>query len=171
MNLWLRMVVVLLRAAWRAPIGVVERGTIPFRVMPGDLDVNGHVNNGRYLTLMDLGRLDLTVRSGLWRLVVRRRWMPVVAGAMVRFKRELRLGATARLHTRVVGWDERWFWLEHRIESGERLAAVALLRACFKGPDGTVPAADVARAMGFQGPSPELPEAALRFADAERALA
>ena len=29
------------------------------RVWPNDLDTNAHMNNGRYLTLMDLGRFDL----------------------------------------------------------------------------------------------------------------
>lgn len=170
MNLWFRLLVVLVRAGLRDPMAVIARGTIPFRVVPGDLDLNGHVNNGRYLTLMDLGRLDLTVRSGLWRVLFRRRWFPVVATAMVRFKRELRLGARAELHTRVVAWDDRWFWMEHRIESEGKLTTVALLRACFRHGRTTVPAHEVAAALGFDGPSPALPEAALHFMAAERAL-
>ena len=43
----------------------------PFRVWPHDLDTSLHMNNGRYWTLMDLGRADLMIRSGLWPSILR----------------------------------------------------------------------------------------------------
>src|SRR6185503_3961101 len=36
-----------------------HESNLSLRVWPNDLDLNIHVNNGRYLTLMDLGRMDL----------------------------------------------------------------------------------------------------------------
>jgi acyl-CoA thioesterase FadM len=171
MNLWLRLLLVLLRAAFRSRIGPLDTSVIPLTVLPTDLDTNLHMNNGRYLTLMDLGRLDLTVRSGLGKLMLDRRWMPVVAAATVRFRRELRLGARASLHTRLLGWDERWFWLEQRIEHEGRVACVALLRAVFKNARGTVPPAEVAEALGVPKESPPLPEAVARAVALEGALA
>ena len=44
--------------------GILEESVVRFRVWPNDLDTNLHMNNGRYLTLMDLGRLDLLLRNG-----------------------------------------------------------------------------------------------------------
>ena len=66
MNLWLRVLWVWLRAKFGAKLGMPS-GTscVELIVLPNDLDTNLHMNNGRYLTLMDLGRLDLFVRSGL----------------------------------------------------------------------------------------------------------
>ena len=65
MNLWLRLILQLLKSRFAAalePLGTsVRRG----RVWPTDLDVSLHMNNGRYLTLMDLGRLDLMLRTGV----------------------------------------------------------------------------------------------------------
>jgi acyl-CoA thioesterase FadM len=159
MNLWFRLLVVLLRAALRTRAGALDATSIPFRVLLTDLDTNLHMNNGRYLTLMDLGRMDLTVRTGLWRVMVQHRWLPVVAAANVRFRRELRLGASATLHTRLLGWDDRWFWLEHRIEHEGRIAAVALLRAVFLQGRASVPPSEVARALGLDPTSPQLPDA------------
>jgi len=43
-----------------------EVGRLTFRVLPTDLDVLGHMNNGVYLSIMDLGRMDLLQRSGVW---------------------------------------------------------------------------------------------------------
>jgi len=171
MNLWFRLLVVLLRAALRPRSGALDPTSIPFRVLPTDLDTNLHMNNGRYLTLMDLGRMDLTVRTGLWRAMARHRWLPVVAAANVRFRRELRLGAAGTLHTRLLGWDERWFWLEHRIEHEGRVAAVALLRAVFLRGRVSVPPREVALALGIDPESPALPEAVAHARALEGALA
>mgnify|MGYP003290859366 CR=1 FL=1 len=38
--------------------GVLDDSRVCFRVLPNDCDVNLHMNNGRYWTIMDLGRAD-----------------------------------------------------------------------------------------------------------------
>ena len=58
---------VFLRALRVPRIGLLDESAVGFRVLPGDLDVNVHLNNGRYLALMDLGRFDLLIRGGLLR--------------------------------------------------------------------------------------------------------
>jgi hypothetical protein len=60
----LRTLMVFLRALRAPRIGLLEESAVGFRVLPGDLDVNVHLNNGRYLALMDLGRFDLLIRAG-----------------------------------------------------------------------------------------------------------
>src|SRR4051812_43699660 len=97
-----------LRASRRPPATLLEETTLELRVRPSDCDLNLHVNNGRFLTLMDLGRIDHAGRSGLIGLFRRERWNPVAAGATIRFRRELRLGSRYRIVTRVVGWDDDW---------------------------------------------------------------
>ena len=77
MNLWLRILFLLLATPFRPklepPFGVSR---LTFDVWPNDLDTNLHMNNGRYLTIMDLGRLDLTLRMGLAGHARRNGWMP-----------------------------------------------------------------------------------------------
>ncbi|HEV2566447.1 MAG TPA: hypothetical protein VGU19_15340 [Microvirga sp.] len=66
MNLWLRVLHLIVTSVFRArldPVRDVSRLT--FRVWPHDLDTSLHMNNGRYWTLMDLGRTDMMIRSGL----------------------------------------------------------------------------------------------------------
>jgi acyl-CoA thioester hydrolase len=40
--------------------------TLPLEVRYADLDPQGHVNNSRYLTFLEQGRLAYLVRLGLW---------------------------------------------------------------------------------------------------------
>ncbi|MFN3687868.1 thioesterase family protein [Salinarimonas sp.] len=135
MNLWLRLLLVVL-AAWRAPRKhpVAEASVLSFRVMPHDLDVSLHMNNGRYWSLMDLGRLDLMIRCGLAGAVRRHGWMPVVSAGKIRFRRELRLWRAFRLETRILAWSDAWLVIEHRVvtrarDGSEILSAIALVRA------------------------------------------
>ena len=65
MNLYLRLLFLLL-GIWRLPPrGLLEASRAVFRVLPNDCDMNLHMNNGRYLSFMDLGRVHLMAQSGL----------------------------------------------------------------------------------------------------------
>ncbi len=135
MNLWFRLIWLLLTARWRAPLQLPdETSVVGFRVWPHDLDVSLHMNNGRYLILMDLGRLDIMVRSGLWRAVVSNRWTPIASTITVRFRRELTVLQGFRLETRLVSWDATQVVMEQTfvMVGGARDGQVAA-RALFKG--------------------------------------
>ena len=54
MNLWLRLFLYFLRAPFRKKLQPpFDVSRLAFRVLPNDLDVNLHMNNGRYLTCVD----------------------------------------------------------------------------------------------------------------------
>ena len=63
----------------------------PFRVLPTDRDVLMHVNNGVYLSMMDVARVDLMYRAGLMGKLATRRWYPVVVAESIQFRRSLEL--------------------------------------------------------------------------------
>jgi acyl-CoA thioesterase FadM len=133
-NLWLRLLHLMLASLFRARLDPVrDASRLDFRVWPTDLDLSFHMNNGRYLTVMDLGRADLMLRSGLWRAALKYRWAPVVNAAKIRFRRELKLFQSFRLETRIVAWGETDVVMEHRLlgrrRTGEEvLSANALAR-------------------------------------------
>lgn len=131
MNLWFRMLMLWLRNRNAPPVEVWDTVTTPFRVAPTDLDVLLHMNNGKYLTIMDLGRLDLMQRAGLWGELNRRGWYPVVAGQTITYRRSLKLGQRFDLQTRVVGTDDRWIFLEQTFVVGDVVHARAVVRARF----------------------------------------
>lgn len=135
MNLWLRLIAYLLTARFRPklelPHGVSR---LMFRVWPHDLDPSLHMNNARYLALMDLGRLDIIVSSGLWREALARRWTPIASKVSIRFRRELPPFQRFRLDTRILTWDADSVVMEQVfvIVGGKRDGQVAA-RALFKG--------------------------------------
>ncbi len=132
MNLWLRLLHLIYVSFFRPKLDPTrDTSCLEFRVWPHDLDISMHMNNGRYWNLMDLGRLDLVIGSGLWRAIVRHRWAPIVNGAKIRFRHELTLFQRFRIETRIVAWTETFIVMEHRVltigRSGrDILCAIAL---------------------------------------------
>lgn len=133
MNLWLRLLWVLLLAPFRARLAPREGvSRVAFRVWPHDLDLNLHLNNGRYLTLMDLGRIDFVLRTGLWRPLMANKWSPIISTAAIRFRRELRPFEAFTIETRLVAWSDTTAVMEQTFVSArERVAARALVKAGF----------------------------------------
>ncbi|HEY0712647.1 MAG TPA: thioesterase family protein [Polyangia bacterium] len=156
-SLTVRMILCLWRA-WRAPRTThLEESVLRFRVMPDDLDFNLHMNNGRYLSLMDLGRTDLVVRAGLLRAAWRRRWRPVLGGATIRYRRSLRPLQRFELRTRLLGWDDRWFVFEQRFVADGQIYALAIARGVFVGEKAGVPPQETLAAIAVTIASPALP--------------
>lgn len=149
-----RLLRVVLTARGRGAIAALDECVLTFRVMPADLDVNLHMNNGRYLQLMDLGRFDYIIRAGLLGQIRRRRWMPLVGSETIRFRRSLAPFRKYRLHTRLVYWDDKWFFFEQRFMARGELIAAAMVKGLLRGPEGNVSPGDVLAAGGHALPSP-----------------
>jgi acyl-CoA thioesterase FadM len=172
MNLFFRLLKVLILYILRGPRRSPLLGDLllRFRVWPNDLDTNGHMNNGRYLTLLDLGRLDLLLRIGAVRPALRNRWYPVLAGCQVRFRRPLNLFQTFEIVTRIVGWDDKWVFLEQKMRRQGRTVMHAYLKGVFVGPQGSVPITHLLKEMGNEEASPQLPPAFAAWLEAERVM-
>jgi acyl-CoA thioesterase FadM len=135
MNLWLRILHLIISSFIRPKLDPVrDVSRLTFRVWPHDLDTSLHMNNGRYWTLMDLGRTDIMIRSGLWRPILKHGWVPVVGAGQIRFRRELRPFHAFAMETRILTWSDTHVVMEHRLMSKAKdgspvLNAIALVRA------------------------------------------
>lgn len=152
MNLYARLLRVLLSAWRRRDLGVWDTAVTRYRVRPTDLDSGGHMNNAKYLALMDLGRVDQLLRSGLWHAAGRRGWYPVVAAQTIRYRRSLRPRQAFELHTRMLGVDERALYVEQQFRVGEELYARAVVQTRFLRKTGG--SVDVAELLEIIGPVP-----------------
>lgn len=143
----------------RKRMSLLDESILHGRVGPHDLDMNLHMNNGRYLSRMDDGRLDLIVRTGMGRLVMRHRLTMVVGTVNIRFRRALELWDRYTLRTQVLTWDEKWLYLRQRYESNGRIAAEAVLQALILDGNGEkMPTAKVLEMMEVELPCPVFPE-------------
>lgn len=103
-----------------------------FRVSPFDLDINMHMNNGRYFTIMDLGRLDLLLQMGYLKRLIKLGYYPVILSESMVFQRSLQCFAAYEIHSQIVGWDKKFFYLCQKFVQNNEVVASAHVRACFK---------------------------------------
>ena len=131
MNLYLRLMFLRLRSRRRTPLGIWDTAVTPFRVTVSDLDLLGHVNNSKYLAIMDLARIDLMMRSGVWDKLRRQGWYPVVAGQTITYRKSLKLGQRFDVKSRVLGMDDRWFYVQQVFLHDDAVCAHAVIRVRF----------------------------------------
>ena len=158
MNLWFRLLLLRLSLLRQPSADLLDEVTLNLRVWPSDLDLLGHVNNGRFLSVMDLGRLALMSRSGLLRVARQQRWMPLVRNIDITYRKPLLLGQRYALRTRVLGWDDKWLYLEQRFERDDIPIADARVRGLLRGREGNIPTARVLQMLDQPGrASPPVP--------------
>lgn len=163
-----RMMGAVVAAPFRPRLGLYDASALGFRVMPPDLDYNIHMNNARYLSLMDVGRVDLIVRTRMWRAMWQNRWQAVIAGSIVRYRRPLKPFQRMELTSRLIGWDDKWFYIDHRIAAGAVLACQAVMRGAFLDARGMLAPVVLAQAMGVSTVAPALPGWIGAWHDADR---
>jgi acyl-CoA thioesterase FadM len=170
LNLWFRLLLTLIVSRFRARCDVLASCFTPFRVLPTDLDTAVHVNNGVYLSLLDLARVDYLIRSGKYSVILRNRWFPVVAAETIQFHRALRPFERFFAETRLIGWDERTFFIQHRIFrhrlDGELVAEAVVRGVMARRSGGTVPTDELLVAMGNSPHPAPMPEWILDWANA-----
>lgn len=134
---------------------------------PWDLDPWMELNNGRTLTLYDLGRLPLSRRTGVERVLRDRGWGLTVAGSSVRYRRRVTMFTRLTMHSRCLGWDARFLYMDQSMWAGEECTSQALIRSAIVSKAGIVPPAQLAEAMGVAPESPALPDWVLAWSQAE----
>ncbi len=178
MNLWLRLIWVLISGQWRPKLELpADISTLQFRAWLHDLDTSLHMNNGRYLALMDLGRLDLMIRSGLLKTAMAKKWTPIASSIAIRFKREVRLFQRIRMESRILAWDETHVIIEQTtfLETGRHAGQIAS-HGLFKGGlyerhnKRFVPISELMAAIGVVEESPPLSVEAEAFLASDRAM-
>ena len=157
-----------IRASQRMqPLDAFGVHSMTMRCWPWDADMFWEMNNGRVLTLCDLGRTGLAVRTGLWRVLQEKRWGLVVAGASVRYRARIRPFQSFELRTRMLGWDTRFIYIEQAMWRGETCCHHLLMRTGVTIGGRLAETARVAEALGIDPVSPTLPDWVAEWADAD----
>ena len=140
------------------PLGILEPHTSQHIIWPWDLDPFRELNNGRTLTLFDLGRIPMSLRMGFRAVAKANGWGLTVAGNSTRYRRRVTVFSRLTQTSRVIGWDARYTYLEQSFWRGDDCTAHMLLRSAFISKAGVVPPSEVLRALGQPEESPPLPE-------------
>lgn len=158
MNLYFRLIGILLKNLFnKGTLPITSEVSTPFRVRFRDLDINFHMNNGRYLTIMDLARLDFMCKTGIFKQILKGKWTPFLGAAQISFLRPLNFWQKYTVHTTIECWDEKWFVMVQRFESNGKICAIGKIRGVMKYSEGTVNPNDIIKAVGswpLTSPSP-----------------
>ena len=129
MRLRFRLLKMILAAIFRKRnFDMSDESVLHYIVMPWDCDIK-LVSNDRYHAFMDLGRIDLIIRFGWWRIILKNKWEPFVKTADIRYRYPLRLFQRFTLRTRMMYWDKDYFWMEHSFERKGKTMATEIGRA------------------------------------------
>ncbi len=121
-----------------APLHVLDEDRMRLRVLPNDIDLNLHMNNARYLSVMDYARTHLLARTRLLGHMLRSRWQPLVGAVWITYRRSLPLFSKFELTSRLVCWDERWFYIEQTFTGSKGLVAVGWVKGVLRDGQGVV---------------------------------
>ncbi len=156
---FLRLAIVTRRARRAPRLGLFDTHVSRHVCLPWDLDPWKELNNGRTLTIYDLGRIPLAMRTGLIDMLRRQGWGLTVAGSVVRYRRRVRLFDNVEMQSRVLGWDNRFLYIDQSMwKTDGDCAGQAILRTALTDANGIVTTDRATAALGVAPESPPLPE-------------
>jgi acyl-CoA thioesterase FadM len=156
------------KSSKRKPIHFLDSSKISLRVWPNDIDINLHMNNSRYMAVLDLGRFDLIWRMGLMSKMRQEKWRPVVGSATIAFYKSLNAFQKFSIKTRLVYWDAKWFYLEQHMYRNGALVCHAYVKTLFLQNGKKVPTDKLLEAIDADMPCPQAPAALLKWCEAEQ---
>lgn len=144
MNLIFRMISLLIKSYFkeRLPIEKPEN-FLNLTVLPNDIDINFHMNNGRYLTICDLTRVDMFIRTGLAKTMLKEKWIPVISEHTMKYKKALKVFQKYKIEMEVTGWDEKSFQMLHTFKVKDRIVAEGTSLGVIVSKQGVVPPVEV----------------------------
>jgi acyl-CoA thioesterase FadM len=147
------------RARSQPRLGLFETHVSHHLCLPWDLDPWNELNNGRTLTIYDLGRIPFAQRTGLVAVLRAQGWVLTVAGSVVRYRRRVRLFDRIEIRSRFLGWDRRFSYIDQSMwRSDGECSSHAVFRTAMTDRNGIVAPERVIAAMNHEGPSPALPD-------------
>eukprot|EP00448_Togula_jolla_P020664 CAMPEP_0170581346 /NCGR_PEP_ID=MMETSP0224-20130122/6986_1 /TAXON_ID=285029 /ORGANISM="Togula jolla, Strain CCCM 725" /LENGTH=236 /DNA_ID=CAMNT_0010904467 /DNA_START=53 /DNA_END=763 /DNA_ORIENTATION=+ len=144
---------------------ISEADKVSYRCWPPDVDRNSHMNNAKFMRVLNYARRNFWMRNGMWDFVRMRspRANMVVTASTIRYRREIKCYMRYNVVTRLVHWDNACFYLEHRFEGlldGFVLAIsyvkYRLVAADKPEPAHVLAALDPDFAEGYTGPPADL---------------
>jgi acyl-CoA thioesterase FadM len=138
MNLYLRLFWLLLTYRFKPKLAFGETLIQHRRTWPSDIDINGHMNNGRYLTIVDLATIEMFLRTGLLFKIFKIGWRPMSGGAIITYRRGLLPMSTYELHFTLDSRDGRWNYFKFEFVQGGKTAALGFFKAALVGRSGWI---------------------------------
>lgn len=133
MNLYFKFIALLIKRLFKTDkLYLTDNCVSYFRVGVFDLDLNFHMNNGKFLSVMDLGRFDLLLKTGYFYKMFGAGYYPVILSESIVFQKSLNYFNKYELHTCLESWDANFFYITQKFYYKGEMVASANVRSCFK---------------------------------------
>ena len=153
----------------RHDLNIEDESILRFIVMPWDCVVK-LAGNDRYHSFMDVGRIDLVLRMGWGRGIVKYKWNPFVLTAHIRYRYPLKVFQKFKLRTKLIYWDKQYFWMEHIFECKGRILATAISKNGATNKNGIVSTESVFQSLDQNMTCPPCPDRIILLREAENIL-
>ena len=160
MKLFVRLLWIFLKHIFlKNPIANIKKShTKQFRVLPCDIDINLHMTNSRYYTFADIARVDMLFKNGLFDLVRKNHWLPMLTATEMSFIRAIKTFTKFTIETKIVGWDEKHLFFVQRFSVDNKVCAIATMSGVLVCNHKVVPTKTIMTELGYEPCSPELPD-------------
>lgn len=135
-----------------------EFDTIKLSVWPQDIDPFLELNNGRYVTLLDLGRFAYGARVDIKDFLKKNQWSLTITGTYNEYRYRLRLFQKFELKTKIIGCDKDWFYFFQKLERNGKTHMASVVKFAFTSQKGIVKPEEVINAMGEVFDPTQLPK-------------
>ncbi|MGR5168984.1 thioesterase family protein [Vibrio astriarenae] len=162
-----RLAKTMLNARKQPSVSYSHQDEIEFYCHPWDIDMFMEMNNGRILTLYDLGRTALGIKCGLMKTLKRERWGLVVAGSSVRYRKRVKMFDKITMRTQCVATDDKWLYLEQSMWVKGQPCSSVLIRAGVTSNQGVVPPQEVIDASHSSFDHIDIPKWVQEWIDSE----
>lgn len=171
MNLYLRLLWTFLRSRRLASMPIEATLERTFRVLPNDLDINGHMNNGRYLTVLDLMLVEYFTRIGFAAVLIKHGWRPISGGTFITYRRALKPFQTYRIRYSFVASEKHWNFMRYEfVDRDGRICAAGYIKGAAVSRTGLVENEVAYAKLGKTFVPGQLPDAIQHWLAAEKAV-
>ena len=127
-------------------------------VLPNDIDPFLELNNGRYVTLLDLGRFAYGGRIRMKSFLDKNKWSLTIVGTYNEYRYRLRVFQKFQIKSKILGYDEKWFYFFQKAERKGKTHMASVVKFAFTSSDGLVFPEEVIPSMGLKYNPNQLPD-------------
>jgi acyl-CoA thioesterase FadM len=103
--------------------------TKTFTANPFDSDWMNSIQAGAFFTYTDSARWELAVRMGFLKAAFQHRWVIIIGGQKIIYRKPVRLFRRFQITMQFTGWDDKWIYCSHVFRQNGEEKAVVLTKA------------------------------------------
>ena len=163
MTLYLRLLIILIKILFAPKKQPMEKSVVNFRVLPTDCDLNFHMTTPRYPAFMDAASIHLFGQMEILDKLLKRRCFPINNAIHVTYIRSIKPFEKFTVVSRMVTWDDKYWYKEHRFEVDGDLRAYGIARGVVICRGTVASTSDVVALTGEDLIPPPFPEKILKW--------